>query len=146
VLRYRTGVAGAPTAAAAMARHLLEHTLSADQAKLAEYYAQGSGLAEALAMGLGCVPSPRADMDSAIADALGIEQSRFLDETELANILGGKRADGTALPGDQREVRRYKAEDGTERHRIAYVDLVLSAPKSVSCSATDGMAGRVASF
>src|SRR5437016_1469355 len=87
-----------------MARHLLERTLSADQAKLAEYYAQGSGLEQALAMGIGCVPSPRADMDPAVADALGIAPSGFLEETQLAHILGGKRADGAPLPGDQREV------------------------------------------
>ena len=49
MLTYRTGAAGAPSAALAMAKHLLEHTLPAEQMKVAEYYAQGQGVDEALA-------------------------------------------------------------------------------------------------
>ncbi len=73
MLTYRTGAAGAPSAALAMAKHLLEHTLPAEQMKVAEYYAQGQGVDEALAQGMGCVPTPRADMHPAVAEALGIK-------------------------------------------------------------------------
>ena len=67
MLTYRTGAAGAPSAALAMAKHLLEYTLPAEQMKVAEYYAQGQGVDEALAQGMGCVPTPRADMHPAVA-------------------------------------------------------------------------------
>ncbi|MCB8878524.1 MobF family relaxase [Acidisoma silvae] len=41
VLTYRTGSAGAPTAARNMAEHLLQQTLSPEMAVMAEYYEQG---------------------------------------------------------------------------------------------------------
>jgi phage/plasmid primase-like uncharacterized protein len=117
-----------------MAKHLLEHTLPAEQMKLAEYYAQGQGTDEALALGMGCVPTPRADMHPDVAAALGITPGKMLTEEELANLLSGRRADGAELPGHQRSVRTYAAgeEGGQDRARISYMDLTFSAPKSVS--------------
>ena len=41
MLTYRTGAAGAPSAAKAMGEHLLQQTLSPEMAAMAEYYAQG---------------------------------------------------------------------------------------------------------
>ena len=117
-----------------MAKHLLEHTLPAEQMKVAEYYAQGQGVDEALAQGMGCVPTPRADMHPDVADALGIKPGRMLNEAELANLLGGRRADGAELPGHQRGVTSYQGGEGggQDRARISYMDLTFSAPKSVS--------------
>ncbi len=134
MLTYRTGAAGAPSAALAMAKHLLEHTLPAEQMKVAEYYIQGQGVDEALALGMGCVPTPRGDMHPAVAEALGIKPGQMLNEEELANLLGGRRADGAELPGHQRGVTSYQAgeEGGKDRARISYMDLTFSAPKSVS--------------
>jgi hypothetical protein len=42
MLTYRTGAAGAPSAAKAMGEHLLQQTLPPDMAVMAEYYAQGT--------------------------------------------------------------------------------------------------------
>ena len=42
MLTYRTGAAGARSAAKAMGEHLLQQTLSPDMAVMAEYYAQGA--------------------------------------------------------------------------------------------------------
>ncbi len=117
-----------------MAKHLLEHTLPAEQMQIAEYYAGGHGTDEALAQGMGCVPTPRADMHPAVAAALGIKPGQMLNEEELANVLGGRRADGGELPGHQRGVTTYQAGEGggQDRARISYMDLTFSAPKSVS--------------
>ncbi len=41
MLTYRTGAAGAPSAARAMSEHLLQQTLPPEMAAMAEYYAQG---------------------------------------------------------------------------------------------------------
>jgi hypothetical protein len=41
LLTYRTGAAGAPSAARAMSEHLLQQTLSPEMAAMAEYYHQG---------------------------------------------------------------------------------------------------------
>ena len=43
MLTYRTGAAGAPSAARAMSEHLLQQTLSPEMAAMAEYYQQGLG-------------------------------------------------------------------------------------------------------
>ncbi|MBB5696047.1 MobF family relaxase [Muricoccus pecuniae] len=134
MLTYRTGAAGAPSAASAMAAHLLERTVPDEEMRLAEYYAGGSGVEEALVRGMGCVPTVRADIHADLADTLGIAPGAFLDETAVANLLGGRRADGEELPGHQRDVRRYESEDGSkpDRFRISYVDLCFSAPKTAS--------------
>src|ERR1700679_3759877 len=41
MLTYRTGAAGAPSAAKAMGEHLMQQTLSPEMAVMAEYYEQG---------------------------------------------------------------------------------------------------------
>ncbi|WP_426960335.1 MobF family relaxase [Muricoccus radiodurans] len=134
MLTYRTGAAGAPFAAAAMAAHLLEQTLPEADMRLAEYYAGGQGTEEALARGMGCVPTVRADVHADLASALAIRPGQFLDEEAVAHLLGGRRADGEEVEGSQRGVRRYEAaEEGKkDRVRISYVDLCFSAPKSAS--------------
>lgn len=134
MMTYRTGAAGAPSAASAMAAHLLEHTLPEEDMRLAEYYAGGSGVEEALAQGMGCVPTVRADVHPGLAETLGIAPGAFLNEEAVANLLGGRRADGQELAGSQRGVRRYESEDESkpDRVRISYVDLCFSAPKSAS--------------
>jgi hypothetical protein len=41
MLTYRTGAAGAPSAARFMSEHLLQQTLPPEMAAMAEYYEQG---------------------------------------------------------------------------------------------------------
>lgn len=134
MLTYRTGAAGAPSAAAAMAAHLLEQTVPEEEMRRAEYYAGGSGVEQALAEGMGCVPIVRADVHAGLAAALRIAPGAFLTQEAVAHLLGGRRADGAELPGHQRAVRRYESQDadGPNRARISYVDLCFSAPKSAS--------------
>ncbi len=137
MLTYRQGAAGAPTAATAMAAYLTsqDDALPAEELKLSEYYSQTSGVDDALAAGLGCVPTIRQDINPAVAEALGIDPKTVLTTDQLAHILAGRRADGSELPGDQRSAREYKPEvpgSAKIRHRISYVDLTLSAPKSAA--------------
>jgi len=97
VLTYRTGAAGAPSAAIAMAAHLLEQTLPKAQAELAAYYQRGltpesweSATAE-----------PRRDMDPALAKRLGLDPKHSPSLDEIAAVLSGNRADGNRIPGKQ---------------------------------------------
>jgi TrwC relaxase/AAA domain len=99
VLTYRTGAAGAPSAARAMADHLLEQTLPRAQAELAEYYQRG--LAPAEAGHAVTVAEPRRDMDPRVAALLGIDPNRAPDADAIAQLLAGNRADGTPIPGKQ---------------------------------------------
>ncbi|MDT8261883.1 MobF family relaxase [Roseomonas sp. DSM 102946] len=117
-----------------MAAHLLEKTLPEADMRVAEYYAGGTGTDRAVAEQMGCVPTVRADVRPELASALGVSPGEFLDEAAVACLLGGRRADGGELPGQQRDIRRYESKDETKRDRlrISYVDLCLSAPKSVS--------------
>ncbi|MCU0259246.1 MAG: relaxase domain-containing protein, partial [Solirubrobacteraceae bacterium] len=131
-MTYRTFVAGAPSAATAYALHLLERTVDEAEQRMAAYYARAGTADAAAAEGLGSVPVVREDIDPVSARVLGITPGEALTQERLANILGGRSADGGELDGHQRGVRRYEAEGGAERHRIAGVDLCFSAPKSVS--------------
>jgi hypothetical protein len=97
VLTYRTGAAGAPSAAAGMADHLLEQTLTPEQAALARYYQQGL---EAAAAGV-TVAEPRRDLDPRLAALLGLDPNRAPTREEIAHLLNGSRTDGTAIPGKQ---------------------------------------------
>lgn len=97
MLTYRTGAAGAPSAASAMAAHLLEQTLPKAEAELAAYYQRGltpesweSATAE-----------PRRDMEPALAKALGLDPNRPPSLDEIAAVLSGNRADGSRIPGKQ---------------------------------------------
>lgn len=138
MFRYKTGAAGAPSSAKAMAEYLTEATIPAADAKMAAYYAQDRGQEEGLATGMGTVPMPRRDLDPELAKALGIEPDKALAVEQFANVLTGHRADGTAWPGQVRPLH-YRAatnEEGIEtdpvRVGISYTDMVFSAPKSVS--------------
>ena len=99
MLTYRTGAAGAPSAARAMADHLLEQTLPQAQAELAEYYQRG--LAPAEPGHAVTVAEPRRDMDPRLAALLGIDPSRAPNAEAIAQLLAGDRADGTPIPGKQ---------------------------------------------
>src|SRR5271166_1022246 len=97
MLTYRTGAAGAPSAARAMADHLLEQTLPQAQAELAEYYQRGLAPAEP---GM-TVAEPRRDMDPRVARLLGVDPNRASSVEAIAQLLAGNRADGEKIPGKQ---------------------------------------------
>jgi hypothetical protein len=97
MLTYRTGAAGAPSAAAGMADHLLEQTLTPEQAALATYYQQGM---EAASPGV-TVAEPRRDLDPRMAAVLGLDPNRAPTREEIAHLLNGNRTDGAAIPGKQ---------------------------------------------
>ena len=97
MLTYRTGAAGAPSAARAMADHLLEQTLPQAQAELAEYYQRGLAPAAAGVT----VAEPRRDMDPRLASLLGIDPNRAPGAEAIAQLLAGNRADGKPIAGKQ---------------------------------------------
>lgn len=127
---------GGIEAARAMAAHLNQQTLPTDQLSLAEYYFGGperQRKAEvAIAAGMNSLPFVRADLDPALGQVLAISGDSILQTQQLAEILRGKAADGTALPTAQQDIREYRGEDGEVRHRVSYMDLTFSAPKKVS--------------
>ncbi|GAA0592644.1 hypothetical protein GCM10009416_33810 [Craurococcus roseus] len=135
MMTYRTGVMGGQAAAAAMASHLLQRTLSNEQLSLAAYYLGGTGLqtAQAVALGMGSVPTVRADLRPELAAALGLEAGALVKPEELANVLGGRTAQGEEIEAHQRAIRSYAAAEGGEaRQRISYMDFCFSVPKAVS--------------
>ncbi|TPG46008.1 hypothetical protein EAH89_25635 [Roseomonas nepalensis] len=132
MLTFRQGTPGGVEQAKAYVRHLLEQTLTPDQMRVADYYARRSGTDDALNSGMGSIPRAIEGMPPDIAAILAVDTSRPLTREELGNLLGGLRADGTPLPGSQRDVRTYKHKDGGERFRTAWMDLTTSVPKKVS--------------
>ncbi len=131
------GAAGSPAAAQAMATYLLESQIPDEALRAAAYYGQTAGTEEALAAGHGAAPTLRADIAPELAEALGFVPGQVIDADSLGHILAGRRADGEPLPVQMqnRDVTSYgRAEDGDGkvRHRVAYLDLTLSAPKSLS--------------
>nr|WP_282572168.1 MobF family relaxase [Roseomonas acroporae] len=130
-MTFRKGAVAAPSAARAMAEHLLEETLSPERLGVAEYYTRGLGArphhqldaAEAAGPpGVGVVPTPRRDLHPRVAEILGLDPNAPPSVEAVANILGGKRADGGEL--------QTNAAAGARS--VAYIDLCFSAPKSVS--------------
>jgi TrwC relaxase/AAA domain len=99
MLTYRTGAAGAPSAARAMADHLLEQTLPQAQAELAAYYQRGVAPSDPT-QGV-AVAEPRRDMDPRVAALLGIDPNRAPEADAIAQLLAGNRADGMPIPGKQ---------------------------------------------
>jgi hypothetical protein len=137
MMSLHMGAAGSVAEGKAMAVYLLEQQIPTEAMRAAAYYGQTPGIEEAIAAGYGAAPLLRNDIDPALADALGLKQGQAIGVDELSQILSGHRADGTALPGQQqnRDVTTYHADDdgdGKDRHRVAYLDLTLSAPKHVS--------------
>jgi conjugative relaxase-like TrwC/TraI family protein len=137
MMSLHMGAAGSVAEGKAMAVYLLEQQIPTEAMRAAAYYGQTPGIEEAIAEGHGAVPLLRADIDPALADALGLKPGQRIGVDELSQILSGHRADGEALPGQRqhRDVTTYgntEAEDGNVRHRVAYLDLTLSAPKHLS--------------
>nr|WP_254452808.1 MobF family relaxase [Roseicella sp. DB1501] len=130
-MTFRKGAVAAPSAARAMAEHLLEETLSPERLGVAEYYTRGLGVrphhqldaADAARLpGVGVVPTPRRDLHPRVAEILGLDPNAPPGVEAVANILGGLRADGGEL--------QTNAAAGARS--VAYIDLCFSAPKSVS--------------
>ena len=72
MLTFRKGVAGAPTAAQAMAEHLREQTLLEEMVAMADYYLRGVKRAEVT----GTAAIPRQHMTPSAATALGLDIDR----------------------------------------------------------------------
>ena len=101
MLTYRTGAAGAPSAAMAMAAHLLEQTLPRAQAELATYYQRGLAPTADNADYSSAVAEPRRDMDPRLAALLGLDPNQAPTIDQIAQVLAGNRADGSRIPGKQ---------------------------------------------
>ena len=97
-----------------MADHLLEQTLPIPARDLAAYYQRGVEAGPHA----GTVPEVRRDMDPRVADLLRLDPNRTPTRDEMAYVLAGRRADGSSMPGQLRQ--------------IAYIDLCFSADKSVA--------------
>jgi conjugative relaxase-like TrwC/TraI family protein len=137
MMSLHMGAASSFAGGKAMADYLLEQQIPDQAMRAAAYYGQTPGVEEAIAQGHGAAPMLRPDIDPVLADALGLKPGQAIDADTLAQILSGHRADGEALPVQfqNRNVTTYgdsDAEDGTVRHRVAYLDLTLSAPKHLS--------------
>lgn len=123
MMTLHMGACSGLAAGKAMAEYLLEQQVSVETMRSAAYYGQTAGVEEAIAEGYGAAPMLRADIDPALADALGLKPGPTIDINTLANILSGRRADGEALPVQlqHRNVETYgdnDAEDGKVRHRV----------------------------
>ena len=87
MLTFRKGTGGAPTAAAAMAEHLREQTLSAGMAAMAEYYLRGvTPTVE------GTAAVPRQDMSFGVAAYSVVRDTEKEAQRELARITDVKQS------------------------------------------------------
>jgi phage/plasmid primase-like uncharacterized protein len=145
MMSLHMGAASSFAGGKAMADYLLEQQIPDQALRTAAYYGQTAGIEEAIATSHGAAPLLRPDVDPALADALGLKPGKVIDADTLAQILSGHRADGEALPvqHQHRNVTTYDhnggpasddgdVEGGKLRHRVAYLDLTLSAPKHLS--------------
>lgn len=128
----------------AMAEHLLEQTLPQTQAELAAYYQRGLAPAPDAGGGPGghevTLAEPRRDMDSRLAELLGLDPTRVPTAEEIAQLLAGNRADGAAIPGKQvqRETRSLADELGLDTTRAPGGEEIRRV--LAKCRADDGTA------
>ena len=121
MLTYRTGAAGTPSAAMAMAAHLLEQTLPLAQAKLATYYQRGPAPAsDDPAAYSNTIAEVRRDLDPRLAALLGLSPDQIPSQEEIAQLLAGNRADGKPIAGKQvqRETKSLADELGLQADRV----------------------------
>lgn len=100
MLTYRTGAAGSPSAALAMAKHLLQQTLPADKADLALYYLRGmkppTQADEALARFAELVVGGTMTREDAIEALIGAEVERAAANPMAQSAQPGRPTDPTA--------------------------------------------------
>jgi hypothetical protein len=121
MLTYRTGAAGTPSAAMAMAAHLLEQTLPLEQAKLAAYYQRvPTPVSDDPVAYANTIAEVRPDLDPRLAALLGLSPDRIPSREEIANLLAGNCADGNPIPGKQvqRETTSLADELGLRTDRV----------------------------
>ncbi len=94
----------------------------------------GAGMGDNPEEVIGALPEVRADIHPDVAQVLGLDPKVTPTEEQIANILSGKRADGSDLAGHQRSTQSYQSggEGKESRARIAFVDFTFSADKSVA--------------
>jgi len=97
-----------------MAAHLLTQTLPLESQRLAHYYQRAAGLTGEP------VAEVREDLDWRLTECLGIKPRQLLTLNELANVLGGNRADGKPILGKQyrRSSVSIAEEAGLPRNRL----------------------------
>ena len=125
MLTYRTGAAGTPSSAMAMAQHLLKQTLPLPQAKLAAYYQRtpAPSLDDSVTYA-DTNAQVRPDLNPKLANLLGLSLDRTPSQQEIANLLAGNRADGEPIPGKQiqRETQSLADELGLRTDRVPFPD------------------------
>lgn len=119
MMAFAKGTGGAADAKAA---YYGQATMPQGVAERAAYYLRGVSRGDLLHT----AAVPRPDMAPEVAAMLGLDPARAATLEEVASLIEGVRADGHALPGDQRSAA-YK-----DRVHVTYYDFNTSAPKSVS--------------
>ena len=120
MLTYRTGAAGTPSAAMAMAAHLLEQTLPLAQAKLRPTTSADRRRPLMIPAYANTIAEVRPDLDPRLAELLGLSPERIPSQEEIANLLAGNRADGKPIAGKQiqRETKSLADELGLRTDRL----------------------------
>ncbi len=132
-MTFRVGAASGTTVSGAVAEYYLSDTVRAESVRAAEYY---SGLQERadsfwqsevmdgrLEMGRHHAEL-KPDLSPEMSARLGLN-GQPLTHQAVANLLSLQKADGSAIEG--RQIHR-----STEKPPVGFIDLTLSAPKSLS--------------
>ncbi|GAC89389.1 aldehyde dehydrogenase/conjugal transfer protein [Gluconobacter thailandicus F149-1 = NBRC 100600] len=134
MLTYRTGAAGATSAAKAMSEHLLQQTLPPEMAVMAEYYAQGvrpPTPAEAAATRYAGTTSGMDDL----ADTLAMEIDRLREATSDSDNVLAVRAAGTFVAANL--IDRAKAEELLQQRAVPFTADALDSEIRNASAARD---------
>jgi conjugative relaxase-like TrwC/TraI family protein len=136
MMTYRVGAAAGITVSKAISEYYLSDTLRSETMRPAAYYAgaeerrdefwDSQVLSDRLEIGQHRAEL-RQDISPDLAARLGL-RGQPLTQERVANLLSLKRADGDEIEGRKKHNAR---EDGS-RPPIGFLDLTISAPKSVS--------------
>jgi conjugative relaxase-like TrwC/TraI family protein len=136
MMTFRVGAAASPTVSGAIAEYYLTDTLNAESVRAAEYYVgreeriDGFWHREVIDGRLE-MRQHRAELRRDISPELAVRlalDDRPLTHARVANLLSLKTADGDPIEGR----KKHSAGADGKRPPVGFIDLTLSAPKSLS--------------
>src|SRR5215471_19140852 len=136
MMTFRVGAAASPTVSGAIAEYYLTDTLNAENVRAAEYYLgreeriDGFWHREVIDGRLE-MRQHRAELRRDISPELAVRlalDDRPLTHARVANLLSLKTADGDPIEGR----KKHPAGADGKRPPVGFIDLTLSAPKSLS--------------
>jgi hypothetical protein len=146
MIGFKKIIGGSASSVSALGKHLLNHTLPAEQANVSAYYHRGmkSGVDDVFGVRADGSQGPpvavvRPNIHPLVADGLGIKIDSTLADTAVNGLLAGRRVDGGLIEGKVYAKTRDRGINPKTGERlqstpIGSYDFCPSPDKTISCA------------